>query len=365
MANAKIASPTDGPGDISPTGNGTVTTSANPKMRKRTKTGCLTCRKRRIKCGEERPTCGNCIKSKRQCEGYNQRVIFKTPIENWPNHPGHVSTIQYHTSMLPGTRNQPFRQAQPITQPQESPLTSIQPRPLSSYDFSHADPSSGAGISIAQQQVMVGRPQSYAQESSYQQPLPSPHHQQPLISPHHHTQISTTTASYFPHPSPVHTSPPAQYTHEPSASYQTSHYVPHQGSYHQVPITYEPNHEAGPAASQTVPRYPLYQQQSTMPSEDHNSYHSHSSVSPRSDQYSPYTETRPVLQRYNSQPQAALQPIHVSSAEMGQAGSYSHPATVSHADFSHSSYSSVQIPLHDLNSDTKYMPQPVLGMSRV
>jgi Fungal Zn(2)-Cys(6) binuclear cluster domain len=38
------------------------------------------CRKRRIKCGEERPRCGNCVKSKRQCEGYNQRVIFKDPL---------------------------------------------------------------------------------------------------------------------------------------------------------------------------------------------------------------------------------------------------------------------------------------------
>ncbi|KAK5138154.1 hypothetical protein LTR08_004849 [Meristemomyces frigidus] len=47
--------------------------------RKRTKTGCLTCRKRRIKCGEERPVCGNCVKSKRHCEGYSQRVTFKPP----------------------------------------------------------------------------------------------------------------------------------------------------------------------------------------------------------------------------------------------------------------------------------------------
>ncbi|KAF3924708.1 hypothetical protein AA313_de0207543 [Arthrobotrys entomopaga] len=45
--------------------------------KKRTKTGCLTCRKRRIKCGEERPTCNNCVKSKRVCEGYSQRVVFK------------------------------------------------------------------------------------------------------------------------------------------------------------------------------------------------------------------------------------------------------------------------------------------------
>lgn len=53
----------------------------NPlKARKRTKTGCLTCRKRRIKCGEERPTCKNCVKSKRECEGYIPRVIFKDPL---------------------------------------------------------------------------------------------------------------------------------------------------------------------------------------------------------------------------------------------------------------------------------------------
>lgn len=52
----------------------------NAKLsRKRTKTGCLTCRKRRIKCGEERPTCRNCHKSKRHCEGYSQRVVFKHP----------------------------------------------------------------------------------------------------------------------------------------------------------------------------------------------------------------------------------------------------------------------------------------------
>ncbi|KAM0249385.1 hypothetical protein ACHAQJ_009060 [Trichoderma viride] len=48
--------------------------------RKRTKTGCLTCRRRRIKCDEGRPICHNCIKSRRECEGYSQRVIFKEPL---------------------------------------------------------------------------------------------------------------------------------------------------------------------------------------------------------------------------------------------------------------------------------------------
>ncbi|KAJ4290471.1 hypothetical protein N0V90_010688 [Kalmusia sp. IMI 367209] len=67
--------------------------------RKRTKTGCLTCRKRRIKCGEERPSCTNCIKSKRQCEGYNPRIVFQPPIGDWAN----------HTGMYPGSTVQDFK----------------------------------------------------------------------------------------------------------------------------------------------------------------------------------------------------------------------------------------------------------------
>ena len=73
--------------------------ASSAKTRKRTKTGCLSelrnprlllpsiyswlppaCRRRRIKCGEERPICSNCVKSKRNCEGYTPRVIFKDPI---------------------------------------------------------------------------------------------------------------------------------------------------------------------------------------------------------------------------------------------------------------------------------------------
>ncbi|EWG41493.1 hypothetical protein FVEG_03599 [Fusarium verticillioides 7600] len=52
------------------------TDSKRNGVRKRTKTGCLTCRKRRIKCDEGKPICNNCIKSKRRCEGYSQVVIF-------------------------------------------------------------------------------------------------------------------------------------------------------------------------------------------------------------------------------------------------------------------------------------------------
>jgi hypothetical protein len=364
MASAQVPSPTSAGGDVSPTGN-LPGASGNSKMRKRTKTGCLTCRKRRIKCGEERPTCANCIKSKRQCEGYNQRVIFKTPIENWPNHPGHVSTIQYHTSMLPGTRNQPYRPQHSTAQSQEGMLSSIQPRPHSQYDFSAVDSSSETGLATPHQ-VILGGPHGYTRDTSYQQPLPSPHHQQPLISPHHHGPISPASASYFPQPSPVHPNPPVHYSHDPSVSYQAPpHYGSSQNAYQQLPVSYDNNSDAMAAVSQAMSHQSLYQRQPVSQSEDQNSYHSHSSVSPRSDHYTPYTEARPVQARYDSHPQANLQHMQVSSADMGRVGHYNYPAAISHADFNHSSYSSVQIPIHDMTPDVKYMPQPVLGMSRV
>lgn len=71
--------------------------------RRRTKTGCLTCRKRRIKCGEERPICRNCVKSKRLCEGYNPRVVWKPPIGDFSGIHGPSQTLQYHSGGLPGS----------------------------------------------------------------------------------------------------------------------------------------------------------------------------------------------------------------------------------------------------------------------
>ncbi|PTB67929.1 hypothetical protein BBK36DRAFT_1115244 [Trichoderma citrinoviride] len=39
---------------------------SNPKV----KTGCLNCKQRRIKCDEKRPSCSQCIRSKKECSGY-------------------------------------------------------------------------------------------------------------------------------------------------------------------------------------------------------------------------------------------------------------------------------------------------------
>lgn len=38
--------------------------------------GCGTCRKRRIRCGLQRPQCSNCIKSNRLCTGYQRERVF-------------------------------------------------------------------------------------------------------------------------------------------------------------------------------------------------------------------------------------------------------------------------------------------------
>ncbi|ATY59316.1 Zn(II)2Cys6 transcription factor [Cordyceps militaris] len=54
----------------------------NPPRRKRfaprTRTGCLTCRTRRIKCDEARPACQRCISAWRPCEGYHLPAVPAT-----------------------------------------------------------------------------------------------------------------------------------------------------------------------------------------------------------------------------------------------------------------------------------------------
>lgn len=62
--------------------------------------GCLTCRKRRIKCDEGKPICNNCQKSRRQCEGYNQRIVFKPT--DYQYFPHGAATITWHSGFVPG-----------------------------------------------------------------------------------------------------------------------------------------------------------------------------------------------------------------------------------------------------------------------
>lgn len=125
----------------------------NPRLsRRRTKTGCLSeshsltdlmivnqetrakcsiaCRRRRIKCGEERPTCANCIKSKRQCEGYNQRVVFKDPLNMYR---GPTSSMATHSGFVARPIPQqvlsdPYGPFVPAEVPPQTLLPNILPR---------------------------------------------------------------------------------------------------------------------------------------------------------------------------------------------------------------------------------------------
>lgn len=150
---------------------------------------CSACRKRRIKCDEGKPICNNCIKSKRQCEGYNTRVIFKNPMGALPGGP--FGPLPYHhpdpnealvNAQLSSTHNKASSQG---------PLPIIAPKPPS-IDFGNANQFScmagypgvyransttglgfeGLGVHSSQYVLSAMSP-----ESIYSQQLPAP---QPL-----------------------------------------------------------------------------------------------------------------------------------------------------------------------------------------
>ncbi|KAL8689977.1 MAG: hypothetical protein Q9218_004474 [Villophora microphyllina] len=108
-------------------------TVSSAKVRKRTKTGCLTCRRRRIKCGEERPMCTNCVKSKRNCEGYTPRVIFKDPLGAYraPGGPARDTGIQFQPVTTFNGMEPQQRPLQPRSGGQ-MPLPVIAPQPIQS-----------------------------------------------------------------------------------------------------------------------------------------------------------------------------------------------------------------------------------------
>lgn len=114
---------------------------SDPKKRKRnfsnrTKTGCLTCRKRKKKCDEQKPECSNCIRGGFVCAGYPpQRGTWQKP-ENKP------TTIQIEskdpTYVPPGAYGMPQQPppppygSQPIINQQQKrePLPSYRGQPL-------------------------------------------------------------------------------------------------------------------------------------------------------------------------------------------------------------------------------------------
>lgn len=71
----------DSPGNkptLSKKRDGDATPDGKPK---RTRTGCLTCRERHLKCDETKPTCNNCSKSQRECNWGKKLNFLDTTCE--------------------------------------------------------------------------------------------------------------------------------------------------------------------------------------------------------------------------------------------------------------------------------------------
>jgi hypothetical protein len=51
---------------------------ANKVTKGRSKTGCITCRKRKKKCDEAKPRCMNCEKNAVVCEGYHEKQVWRS-----------------------------------------------------------------------------------------------------------------------------------------------------------------------------------------------------------------------------------------------------------------------------------------------
>ncbi|KAK1251854.1 hypothetical protein MKX07_007333 [Trichoderma sp. CBMAI-0711] len=73
--------------------------NANKVTKGRSKTGCITCRKRKKKCDEAKPRCMNCEKNAVVCEGYHEKQVWKSGRERaeeerqrWENLP--IITMQ-------------------------------------------------------------------------------------------------------------------------------------------------------------------------------------------------------------------------------------------------------------------------------
>ncbi|KAK7553863.1 hypothetical protein IWX92DRAFT_305692 [Phyllosticta citricarpa] len=217
-------------------------TDPNTKARKRTKTGCLTCRKRRIKCGEERPICNNCIKSKRHCDGYNQRVVFKPPIGDWPAAQANPLSFHGGVGVVPRAARplSGFQQPYPGSAPPGVPYTSQYPRQEDQYAFAQPQHSHFA-VEIVPGRTVAG---TYPPEvSPGYVPSPTPYGQQ---------QVDQS------YPAPYSMAPmPAEYTHVSSQMPRAAS----QGQQRQQPTNNCPKAEQPAPVSQAVP-YPARLQHS-------------------------------------------------------------------------------------------------------
>ncbi|KAK1779139.1 hypothetical protein QBC45DRAFT_326623 [Copromyces sp. CBS 386.78] len=144
-------------------------------VRTRTKTGCLTCRKRRIKCDEAKPICNNCTKSKRQCDGYNRRLTFKEPLGSYGHGPAHFGHPVYHQQNRNQPIGAPLTASQAKAAAQQGPLAAIAPKPPQ-VDFTDTVPMSFATSQQRQAHdpFLAAQAGGPALQTSFYGQLPSP-----------------------------------------------------------------------------------------------------------------------------------------------------------------------------------------------
>ncbi|KAJ5112578.1 hypothetical protein N7532_000623 [Penicillium argentinense] len=268
--------------------------------KKRTKTGCLTCRKRRIKCDEDKPICGNCIKARRNapadqeclylrslgarveckplfknidllilaCVGYAQRVIFKNPVGIFgafgpPQSQGLQMQQQMRVPLYNDYGPLPAQQAAAAAQ---HPM--LAPRPV---DMS-----------------AIGYPPTATQPS-------------PALPPE---SASKATAPQFYYPTP-----PIQSTPQSWPAEQNNH-----SPQHAAPVDYPPTHsrsrsqpqsQSAQSQSQSEPQ-PQLQPRSAVPEQSHYQYHSQQDPSTLYSQPMTSWDNFPTSQDYAAQYAAQL-----------------------------------------------------------
>lgn len=98
--------------------NSKKTRTGKPKVR----TGCQTCKTRRVKCGEEKPCCLRCSRSGFKCDGYQSTSFEKTPRKKLPS------------LLIPKFRRSQIKSAEPFGHSSISDRTVITFTPNSAYD---------------------------------------------------------------------------------------------------------------------------------------------------------------------------------------------------------------------------------------
>ncbi|KAL4930019.1 uncharacterized protein BDV17DRAFT_46708 [Aspergillus undulatus] len=114
----------------------------------RTKTGCLTCRRRKKKCDEQHPNCNNCTRGGFICEGYSTRSTFKPstakapiPLQSKEGHPDisgqYVHDINQH--------DRPQNLMEPVEPTKLRPIVDDDNRPTAQFNTSPSGVGSNRG----------------------------------------------------------------------------------------------------------------------------------------------------------------------------------------------------------------------------